>query len=82
MMGETEIKHLKTLDEIFSRLSGAGLKLKKEKRAFMLDSVEYLGHRISGEGLRKGVYTIHLVIRLISLRLLVLLQCGLCVCKY
>ena len=50
--GTTKEEHIKSLDTVLSRLEDAGLRLKKQKCSFMLDSVEYLGHRISAEGLR------------------------------
>ena len=50
--GETEQEHLRTLDQVLTRLQDAGLRLKREKCAFMLPSVEYLGHSISAEGVR------------------------------
>ena len=46
--GESESSHLKTLELVLSRLQQAGFKL--AKCAFMLPSLEYLGHVISGEG--------------------------------
>ena len=49
--GHTEVEHLKNL-EVLKRLAKAGMRLKKEKCAFMLPSVDYLGHTISAEGLR------------------------------
>ena len=50
--GCTEEEHLKTLDEILTRLERAGMCLKKSKCQFLLPSVEYLGHKISKEGLQ------------------------------
>ena len=50
--GESESEHLETLDEVLRRLKEAGLRLKQKKCAFMLPSVEYLGHQISADGLR------------------------------
>ena len=49
--GSSESEHLKTLGEVLARLEAAGLRLKQEKCAFMLSSVDYLGHVISAEGL-------------------------------
>ena len=43
--GETEQQHLETLDAVLERLSKAGLRLKREKCAFMLQSVNILGTR-------------------------------------
>ena len=50
--GETEQQHFKTLDEVLDRLNKAGVRLKREKCACMLPSVEYLGHKISAAGLQ------------------------------
>ena len=50
--GCTEEEHLKTLDEVLTRLERAGMRLKKSKCQFLLPSVEYLGHKISKEGLQ------------------------------
>ena len=50
--GCTEEEHLKTLDEVFTRLERAGMRLKKLKCQFLLPSVEYLGHKISKEELQ------------------------------
>ena len=47
--GHTEVEHLKNLGEVLRQLTK---RLKKEKCAFMLLSVDYLGHTISAEGLR------------------------------
>ena len=49
--GETEDEHLKNLDDVLTRLEGKGLRLKREKCAFMLPKIEYLGHTISADGL-------------------------------
>ena len=49
--GETEATYLQTLDKVLGKLNEAGLRLKREKCAFMLNSVEYLGHNISADGL-------------------------------
>ena len=49
--GSTQEEHLKNLEEVLTRLQRAGIQLKRSKCAFMLPSVEYLGHIISTEGL-------------------------------
>ena len=49
--GQSDEEHLKTLDTVLARLHEAGVRLKLEKCAFMLSVVEYLGHRISADGL-------------------------------
>jgi hypothetical protein len=45
--GSTEEEHLANLAQVLTRLGNAGMRLKREKCAFMLDSVSYLGHVIS-----------------------------------
>ena len=49
--GSSEEEHLHTLETVLSRLEAAGLRLKLQKCSFMLSSVEYLGHKISAEGI-------------------------------
>ena len=49
--GQSEGEHLQRLDEVLTRLETAGLRLRQNKCTFMQSSVEYLGHRISGDGL-------------------------------
>ena len=52
--GSTEEEHLSNLAQVLTRLENASMRLKHEKCAFMFDSVSYLGHVISSEGLRTG----------------------------
>ena len=49
--GSSEEAHLKTLDEVLSRLDRAGLRVRREKCAFMRPTVTYLGHKIDADGL-------------------------------
>ena len=49
--GSTQEEHLKNLEEVLTRLQRVGIRLKRSRCAFMLPSVEYLGHIISVEGL-------------------------------
>ncbi len=50
--GETDEEHLSTLEEALLRLEEAGMRLKKKKCVLMAHTVEYLGHRLSKEGLQ------------------------------
>ena len=50
--GPSEQEHLRTLDQVLTRLKAAGMRLKQSKCLFMPPSVEYLGHIISAEGLK------------------------------
>ena len=50
--GSTETEHLHNLSQVLSRLQSAGMRLKKEKCAFLQPSVSYLGHVICAEGLK------------------------------
>ena len=50
--GATNQEHLQNLQEVLTRLEQAGIRLKRNKCAFMLRSVEYMGHVISEEGLK------------------------------
>ena len=50
--GTTDDDHLHNLEEVLTRLEKANLRLKRNKCAFLLPSVEYLGHRISAQGLQ------------------------------
>ena len=49
--GRTAEEHLHNLEEVLKRLEEAGMRLKKDKCAFLLSQVEYLGHVISQQGL-------------------------------
>ena len=44
-------EHLATLREVLSRILKAGLHLKWAKCGFLLDEVEYLGHKVTAQGL-------------------------------
>ena len=44
--------HLKNLEQIFGRLRKIDLKLKMEKCSFLKKHIQYLGHIVSGDGIR------------------------------
>ena len=50
--GKSDQEHLNNLETVLKRLEDSGLHLRKEKCAFMQDSLEYLGHRLDREGIR------------------------------
>ena len=50
--GHSQQDHLRNLEAVLKQLEEAGMHLKKETCAFLLPEVEYLGHKISKEGLQ------------------------------
>ena len=60
--GATKAEHLHNLQEVLSRLEQAGIHLKKDKCAFLLPQVEYLGHQISQEGLHPTKEKVHAIV--------------------
>lgn len=48
-------EHLQHLEQIFTRLTAAGLTLKPSKCAFALPSVKYLGHVLTKDGIQVDV---------------------------
>lgn len=49
--GSSEQLHLKNLGEVLKRLEKSGLRLKRSKFKFLVEEVEFLGHKISSSGL-------------------------------
>ena len=49
--GQSDQEHLTNLSAVLQKLAAAGIKLKPTKCFFMLQEVEYLGHKISAKGL-------------------------------
>ena len=51
LTGRSEADHLDNLKKVFQRLRQHGIRVKRNKCAFMRSSVQYLGHRIDAQGL-------------------------------
>ena len=49
--GKSDEEHLMNLSEVLQRLQNHGVRIKLEKCRFMVDSVEYLGHRVDSKKL-------------------------------
>jgi Reverse transcriptase (RNA-dependent DNA polymerase) len=47
--------HLKHLEEVFTRLASAGLKVNATKSHFCCDELEYIGHLINRKGVRPTI---------------------------
>lgn len=52
VLGKTFAEHLSNLERVFSRLREAGLRLKPTKCHFLKQEVQFLGHLVSGHGVR------------------------------
>ena len=52
IFSRSEKEHLEHLEEIFTTLKAAGLKLKLEKCCFFKKHIQYLGHLISADGIQ------------------------------
>lgn len=50
--GKTDQEHLAHVEQVLTKLEDSGLHLKREKCAFLQDSIEYLGHRLDKTGIR------------------------------
>ena len=61
--GTTKAEHLEHLTVVLRRLDEAGMRLKRQKCAFLLLSVEYLGHTISEEGLRTADSKVEAIVK-------------------
>ena len=48
--GATNDEHLQNLKEVLNRLQQHNIRPKREKRQFMKESVDYLGHRVNAQG--------------------------------
>ena len=55
--------HLRILRLVFQTLRQAGVKLKREKCVFVQSSIKYLGHILSGDGLRPDPEKVEAVVK-------------------
>lgn len=51
LTGRNDHEHLETLNKVLRRLQEAGLRLKRNKCAFMELKAEFLGHKVDASGL-------------------------------
>ena len=58
-----EASHFQLLEEVFKRLEQHGFRLKQEKCKFLLPVIEYLGHQISGNGVRPLVNKVDAIVK-------------------
>lgn len=63
VMGATEKEHLHNLAQVLLRQCTAGMGLKKQKCAFLLPSISYLGHIISAEGLHTDSTKVQAIVK-------------------
>ena len=60
--GSTEAEHLQNLEAVLKRLQKYGIRARKDKCFFMVDSVEYLGHTIDSSGLHTSTSKVKAVV--------------------
>ena len=60
--GKNEEEHLINLSAVLQNVSAAGMKLKSEKCSFLLKEVEYLGHKISAQGLQPSMEKVRAIV--------------------
>ena len=54
VFSDTEKEHVKRLAAVFERFHEDGLKLKPSKCEFFKEEINYLGHRVSADGMKLG----------------------------
>ena len=54
VFSDSEAEHVKCLGAVFERFQEHGLKLKPSKCNFFRKEINYLGHRVSADGMRPG----------------------------
>ena len=56
-------EHLINLSAVLSRLATAGMKLKPDKCSFLLQEIEYLGHKILAKGLKPTTGKVQVIVQ-------------------
>ena len=63
IIGKSNEEHLVNLSAVLCRLATAGMKLKSDKCSFLLQEVEYLGHKISANGLQPTTEKVQAIVQ-------------------
>lgn len=66
ILGETFEQHLELLREVFRRLRAAKLKINPEKCQFGRKTLRYLGHLVTGEGIRTDPENVNSILKISS----------------
>jgi RNase H-like domain found in reverse transcriptase/Reverse transcriptase (RNA-dependent DNA polymerase) len=61
---DTFESHLIHLEEVFTRLASAGLKINASKRHFCCDELDYLGYLINGRGVRNTLKKVEAIMKI------------------
>ncbi|PIK54155.1 hypothetical protein BSL78_08940 [Apostichopus japonicus] len=80
--GTTEVSHHENLSRVLAKLQAAGLRLNIEKCEFDLNSLTYLGHTISGEGLTPDQSHVEAILKAPAPTDLTTLRSALGLCNY
>ena len=66
VFSNTEAEHVKWLAAVFERFQEHGLKLKPSKCDFFRKEINYLGHRVSADGMRPGTENVEGIAKMAS----------------
>ncbi len=63
VMGESDAVHMRNLEEVLKRLQGHGVRLRKDKCRFLMDSVEYLWQWVDSRGVHTSPQKVRAVLQ-------------------